>query len=323
MHGKQFFLGKKYIQHSVHIALRTECIVLLIAFTFLTACVTQPQINTEQDERDVSPSSYIPESIDWQSVCSGIRQYDFENRTLPIRWHIVEIDLDTPGLALVCFPDSSTQKRKDIPIEQQTLQPFFFTSMETAQFAKNTGCIIAMNATPFAGRTSSRLSTCISRTRQIMGIHKIDGIEIAAPIRTYSALAFTYTADTNKLRAKIIMNQTDASIADQKTVLGGFFTILKDGAKRSFNVSTHDSRSAAGVSKDGRFLYLLAVEGERPSKSIGLSFPQCADILLKADCFDALEFDGGSSTDLCVNGKSVLSYKVTTVQGNSFGFIKR
>ena len=64
----------------------------------------------------------------------------------------------------------------------------------------------------------------------------------------------------------------------------------------------------------------MVAEGEYPSKSEGLSYPQCGEIFKKMGCYDALEVDGGGSSELCINGKSILSYKTFRYQGNSFGF---
>ena len=49
----------------------------------------------------------------------------------------------------------------------------------------------------------------------------------------------------------------------------------------------------------------------------------CAKILKRIGCSDALEMDGGSSTELCINGKSVLTPCIKATQANSIGFKKR
>ena len=95
--------------------------------------------------------------------------------------------------------------------------------------------------------------------------------------------------------------------------------MLEDGAVLQDFIRRGDSRSGVGLSADGKTLFILVVEGERPLQSRGLSYPQCGEIFREMGCSDALELDGGSSSELCINGKSVLSYKVITRQANSFG----
>ena len=59
-------------------------------------------------------------------------------------------------------------------------------------------------------------------------------------------------------------------------------------------------RSAVGITKDGR--YLLAVVDGRQSHSVGLTLTDWAKLLVKFGAQDALNLDGGGSSDLVVNG---------------------
>lgn len=60
-------------------------------------------------------------------------------------------------------------------------------------------------------------------------------------------------------------------------------------------------RTAVGVTKDGR--YLLAVVDGRQSHSVGLTLTDWAKLLVKFGARDAINLDGGGSTDLVVNGE--------------------
>lgn len=60
-------------------------------------------------------------------------------------------------------------------------------------------------------------------------------------------------------------------------------------------------RSAVGITKDGR--YLLAVVDGRQSHSVGLTLTDWAKLLVKFGAQDALNLDGGGSSDLVVNGE--------------------
>lgn len=313
-----------------------KIIFLLAALSFLTlavSCVSRPQLSSEQEKSSYPQELYVPEAFNWQPVCNGIERFDFENNVFPVRYHVVKIDLDTPNLELACFPDKSLLGNSGNDQEPSSskkgsltkvAQPFVYKGIRTSTFAQKYGCVVAMNATPFGGKNGKwNFAAKIGNIRQLVGVHRIDGVEFSAPNERYSALAFAKagaTAGTPALRAAVVEHQTEAALSTYTTCFGGFFTILSGGEKKQFAVQTHDSRSGAGVSENGRFLYLLAVEGETPSLSEGLSYPQCADIFKAMGCTDALEFDGGSSTDLCINGKSVLSYPFTFVEGNSFGF---
>ena len=238
----------------------------------------------QQLKQELDVSSYVPDAFEWQEVCPGVARYDFKNAEVPLIYHAVKIDLSSPGLSLVW----SQWER-------------------TSAFAERENCVAAINATPF------------DKTR-LAGILKADGEVLSGPVARYAALGLRCDEDGAVTCARVFESQKDAGLADCDFAFGGFFVVLEGGKVRTEFVRRGDSRSGAGVSADGKTLYLLVVEGERFSKSIGLSYPQCGEIFRAMGCRDALEFDGGGSSELCINGRSVLSYRVRRVQGNSFGF---
>ena len=164
-----------------------------------------------------------------------------------------------------------------------------------------------MNATPF------------DKT-ELAGIHKVDGKIISRPVARYAALGLRCIEDGAVMQSRVFESQEDGELAGWDAAFGGFFVVLRDGEVCTEFIRRHTSRSGAGVSADGRTLYLLVVEGERKQQSFGLSYPQCGEIFRAMGCSDALEFDGGGSSELCINGRSVMSYRVRRMQGNSFGF---
>ena len=265
---------------------------VLFSCTSTKSLSTTPQITDDSD--------FIPAEFSWEPVASGIEHFDFENATVPIVYHGVRIDLSNEELELVCYPDEDTKISSSGA----------FKGITTQDFAQKNNCITAINASPFDGRF---------RNKKIIGVHSINGTELAAPVNKYAALAFSKANDTTGLHASIIKNQTDDCAANFDFVFGGFFVVLENGEILTYN-EIYNSRSGAGISSDGKTLYLLVVEGEQPSRSTGLTYPQCAQIFKAMGCSDALEFDGGGSSQLCINGMSVLNYKTNRIQANSFGF---
>ena len=203
--------------------------------------------------------------------------------------HCVRIDLSVPGLRIVSYPDTAGR----------------FAGKTTVAFARETGAQVAVNATPFAGRFFFK---------RTVGIHVADGKRLSAPAHQYDALVFAQTAAG--LRARIVAAQDEAQLAGAAHAFGGFWTIVRGGVKQEFKHTSHDARTAAGISADGRTLYLLAAE-----RSAGMSFQQCADIFLAFGVADAIQLDGGHSSDLVLHGKSVFSRPFRRGVGVSFGFI--
>ncbi len=268
--------------------------VLLI---FFTGCVSTKNVPTPQITDD---SDFIPKDFFWEPVASGIDRFDFENAAVPLVYHAVRIDLSNEDLELVCYPDANTKISSSGT----------FKGITTQDFANKNNCIVAINASPFDGRF---------RNKKIIGVHSINGTELASSVNKYAALAFSKANDTPGLYATIIKNQSDDCAANFDFAFGGFFVVLEEDEILPYN-EFYNSRSGAGISQDGKTLYLLVVEGEQPSRSSGLTYPQCAQIFKAMGCTNALEFDGGGSSQLCINGTSVLNYKTKRIQANSFGF---
>lgn len=79
---------------------------------------------------------------------------------------------------------------------------------------------------------------------------------------------------------------------------GGGTVLLKGGEIAPFtnNITGYNPRSAVGIDKEGR-LYLLAVDG-RQNTSRGLTQTELAKLLKEIGCTEALNLDGGGSTNL-------------------------
>lgn len=68
------------------------------------------------------------------------------------------------------------------------------------------------------------------------------------------------------------------------------------GATARVAPTARHPRTAAGVSRDGRALLLIAIDGRAPGHSAGITLPDLADLMLEFGAWDALNLDGGGST---------------------------
>ena len=274
---------------------------LLLVMIFFVACASHPQIEADLEAYLYPAESFLPEKIEWQEVEPGIARLDFENPEFPLIYHLVRIELNEPGLELVCYPDEKTR-----------FSGATFKGQKTSDFSQKNSCTVAVNASPFNG---SRFG----KKRSLAGVHIVKGAMLSHPCEKYAALLFNWD-NVEERSAQIIHNQDSQLLENCTYAFGAFFSVLKDGELVDFKVRSHNSRTGAGLSKDGKILYLLVVEGEKPDKSEGMSYPQCGQVFKALGCENALEFDGGSSSQLFINGKNALNYSTIVVQGNSFGF---
>ena len=67
-----------------------------------------------------------------------------------------------------------------------------------------------------------------------------------------------------------------------------------------------DPRTAIGFNKNGRWLYLVVVDGRQPFYSAGVTFDELAEILVAHGAYFGMALDGGGSTTMVVQGRDGL-----------------
>ena len=276
------------------------CTVLLCS-TLFCACASSPQKNTEIPESSVDNFE-----IQWQALktkdtanqsVSGFYMCSARIETAGVSWHCVKIDLDTPGLDYLSYPQKNNVGK----------------NYNVRELAKKHNALVAFNTTPFDLKGKAFIPVGISQYKNQL---------IKEPEAAYCALSLYKTKTQPQLRAKIYKTQSEilsGTFYDdgETSFYGGFFSIMEDGKIKEFEKNRR-SRVGIGISDCGRFLYILVAT---PVFSLtdknGLNYEECAAILKKLGCTDAMQFDGGHSSALVVNGKDVekpfLQRKVPTV----------
>jgi hypothetical protein len=179
-------------------------------------------------------------------------------------------------------------------------------AVKVSSFVRNYGLIAGINAVPF-----SPVSAKEGEDRTIAGIVMAGGLVLSPPRPEYDALVF-YRDN----RAAIVKQGEMGELADIDAALGGFRCILENGAlperlqranEPGPGASTsvpapsgpRHPRSAAGLSADGRVLYLLVIDGRRP-RSVGATEAETGLILKALGAMQGLNFDGGGSSALAL-----------------------
>lgn len=246
---------------------------------FFSGCAGCPSFPAEAPFR---PSAA---GICWRSLCPGVDAADIYDPQLPLIAHAVKIDLRNPSLSVV-VSESDLFKNTKGSIRGET----------TRSFALRHNTVVAFNAAAF-----ETCSLFFSVYRTIVGIHITDFRRMSMPNERYGALLF-YADRT----ARIVDSQTEVSFsADVRHALSGFWTILRNGIVLPQNVSSRDSRTAAGIADNGETLFIVAVEGENKRKSCGLSFEETAVLMRWLGASDAFQLDGGSSSTLVLRENGV------------------
>jgi exopolysaccharide biosynthesis protein len=181
----------------------------------------------------------------------------------------------------------------------------YISGTTVSRFVRQYDCLAGINTNPF-----SLISGKTGEDRAINGITVADGVVVSLPDPDFDALVFYEGPDKGPLRAAIVRQATIISLEGIRDAVGGFQILLKDGEtaqrlKTSNKAPPRHPRSAAGLSEDGRYLYLLAVDGRR-SGSVGATEAELAELLRRLGASEGINFDGGSSTSLALrfpNGK--------------------
>ena len=136
------------------------------------------------------------------------------------------------------------------------------------------------------------------------------GILIADGSRRDELKAIAQRGGTIRITARLAPDH-----GNLRTVVGGWPMIVNDGKSVAeyadfvegtfprFSVG-RNPRSAAGISKDGSTLYLVTVDGRRPTDA-GMSLVELAKVMMQLGAYDAMNFDGGGSTTMVVAGQIV------------------
>ena len=245
---------------------RFFCLFITVLF-LLSSCATTKALSQD----DILPSA----DLEWTELKTGCEITNQKISELGVSWTCVKIDLEQIVSA---------------PVIAVSEKPF-----SVKNFAQQNNLTVAVNTTPFAKD---------GRLVKTQGIIKDNGSILSEPVEKYCALAIT-TGQDGALSCTILQNQTATQIEQYEHAIGGFFVILKNGKIQDF-AQTRRSRTACGIDDSGRTLFLFAVT---PDFSLtdknGLSYSECAAILQNLGCVQAMQFDGGHSTAMVVNGKTV------------------
>jgi Phosphodiester glycosidase len=117
-----------------------------------------------------------------------------------------------------------------------------------------------------------------------------------------------YYASTRKWDALLISTNRQAWIARTPADAGraynglsGYYFLLDNGRNNGGMRDRHP-RSAVGLSRNGRYLILMVIDGRQPGYSESASTGETAEWMRKLGAYNALNLDGGGSSALVIEG---------------------
>lgn len=89
-------------------------------------------------------------------------------------------------------------------------------------------------------------------------------------------------------------------------ISGNHMLVTKGEVLPDLDDSLVDPRTAVGINRNGRYLYLVVVDGRQPFYSEGATFAELAELIKEQGAFTAMSLDGGGSSTLVVEGQDGL-----------------
>lgn len=209
----------------------------------------------------------------------------------------LRIDLSDPDIQLFATPRVS---------------PFSLDSHETAgltvsNFLNNFHLQVAVNANNFhdPGTTDSPSYTLPEGTPfEVAGVQLSRGQIVSLQEATIvDSAAFMF--GTNNQASFVPTNYPAHSIAGMYTAVSGLYALLVNGVNVGSNYNGNTAflhqanpRTAMGLSQDGRYLFVLTIDGRQSGYSDGALDWETAAWLLMVGAWNGANMDGGGSTTM-------------------------
>src|SRR5712691_10220279 len=133
----------------------------------------------------------------------------------------------------------------------------------------------------------------------VIGLSISKGRVVSAQESPIDATALLFR--TNNQAIIINTNWPPTNTAGIYTAVSGHYPLVINGVNIGNDTTSTipglQPRTAAGVSQDGRYLYLITIDGRQPA-SDGAIDPQTADWLIRFGAYNGINLDGGGSTTM-------------------------
>ena len=212
----------------------------------------------------------------WKPIFRGVEMCEGSTEVpRPLQVRAVRVDLLEPTIDFLVTPRIDEGTRA-------------WGGRTTSEFLTEFKCQVALNGSIFDIFASKR-----GEPTHVQGLSLSRG-DLCVTTNKWDALLI----NTNR-RAWIAHSAADAPGAYNG--LSGFYALLSDG-RNIGDMGPRHPRSAAGISRNGRYLILMAIDGRQPGYSESVSTGETAEWIGKLGAYNALNLDGGGSTTLVIEG---------------------
>jgi Phosphodiester glycosidase len=207
----------------------------------------------------------------------------------PMIAHVLTIDTKAKGIEFLVTPPDS---KSETPLNART----------TSQFLNEFGVQIAINGGGFSPWWSHSLAD----------YYPHEGDPIAPFGFTASNGDVYWTGDDTDIgteptlyigrRNTLSFNNKPGKVFN--AISGDRMLVLKGEIAPDLDNEELDPRTAIGINRNGRYLYLVVIDGRQPFYSEGATFTDLANLLIDQGAFMGMSLDGGGSSTMVIEGHS-------------------
>src|SRR5713101_5760037 len=207
----------------------------------------------------------------------------------------LRIDLHDPDVQMFTDPPCT-----NCPFGYETL------GLSTSSFLKNYGVQAAVNAnfySPCCGHTDGTpedvIVLSISKGRVVSA--QEGPLDSSTVMFTTNKQVFMFGTNWNAATGMPIRNNTGIY-----TAVSGHYPLVTNGVNFAYiytnatdpYIHQPQPRTAVGVSQDGRYLYLVTIDGRQSGSNPGALDQETGDWLLRFGAYNGINLDGGGSTTM-------------------------
>jgi len=271
------------------------------------------------------PGGALAQPLVWTDITTsytlpaGIRLYRADRASPALRAYVIDVDLNNPELVV---------------------RPYIGPSQTLAPFLQSVGALAGVNGGYFGGSTSysavvypdevraqniatvTRTPGTYTVTRSFFGLStrrkpSVDWIYHFSPALSDLYRFANPTPNTQSVIAPAPAQAEGSRFDSLLTGIGGGPTLVKGGVKRI----TYDEEVFFGSGVDGELLnprtavgctggnhVIMLVADGRQTGSDGVTLSELADFMIQLGCVEAMNLDGGGSTQMAARAASSYEY---------------
>lgn len=204
-------------------------------------------------------------------------------------------------IAHVIIIDKKTANPKFFVTPQDEIDGGVLPARTTSQFLNEFGVQIAINGDGFFPWRSNGPADYYPHVGDAVtpnGFTASNGNVYADGLQDPRAEPILYVSRRNEISFNRAPGKIFHAIAgDRMLILGG--EIISD-----LDDEVIHPRTAIGVNRNGRYVYLVVVDGRQPFYSVGATFQELAKLLKDLGAYSAMAFDGGGSSTLVIQNEN-------------------